>query len=86
MKFQLLTTLAILLSFSSAAVINAKPPKTPKPPGLEYLYSGNLTEGAGVIVGQGPRGYAMVIPSLGGTFAGPKLKGMSPFNAPVTIR
>ncbi|KAJ4420295.1 hypothetical protein N0V85_000644 [Neurospora sp. IMI 360204] len=47
----------------------------PAPPGLSFLYSLNCTLGTQIPVGTGPRGTRIVIPIVGGTFQGPKLKG-----------
>ncbi|SPQ24998.1 f2427f4d-c243-4748-9e87-088afa891fec [Thermothielavioides terrestris] len=47
----------------------------PKAPGLSHLYTVNITGGDAVPVGPGPRGTRLVVPILGGNFAGPKLKG-----------
>lgn len=49
---------------------------TPTPPGLEFLYSLNCTLGERFSTGVGPYGDVRVIPITGGTFEGPKIKGM----------
>lgn len=49
---------------------------TPAPPGLEFLYSLNCTLGEQFSTGVGPYGDVRVIPITGGTFEGPKIKGM----------
>jgi Protein of unknown function (DUF3237). len=58
----------------------AQPPhpriKTPKPPGLKFLYSMNCTLATPIQVGAGPYGTRTVIPIVGGTFSGPQLNGM----------
>ncbi|KAK3360468.1 hypothetical protein B0T25DRAFT_496373 [Lasiosphaeria hispida] len=71
MKPTLLTLLS-LLTLTNAAVFS---PKGPKPPGLTYLYTVNITGGEAAPVGLGPRGYRVVVPIVGGSFSGPKLKG-----------
>ncbi|KAM7203399.1 Protein of unknown function (DUF3237) domain containing protein [Naviculisporaceae sp. PSN 640] len=53
----------------------AKPPKDPKPPGVTYLYTVNITGGDTYPVGAGPYGTRLVVPITGGTFSGPRLKG-----------
>ena len=47
----------------------------PATPGLKYLYTVKITGGAGVNVGNGPRGLRVIYPILGGAFSGPKLNG-----------
>lgn len=49
---------------------------TPTPPGLEFLYSLNCTLGERFSTGVGPYGDVRVIPITGGTFEGPKIKGI----------
>ena len=61
-----------LAGFSAAAG-----PKYPKPPGITFLYTVNITGGDRYPVGTGPYGNRIVVPILSGSFAGPKLKGMS---------
>ncbi|KAK3348166.1 hypothetical protein B0H65DRAFT_462569 [Neurospora tetraspora] len=56
----------------AVAAVAAVPPA---PPGLSFLYSLNCTLGTQIPVGTGPRGTRIVIPIVGGTFQGPKLKG-----------
>lgn len=48
---------------------------TPTPPGLTYLYTANVTLSPAIEIGDGPRGFRVAIPIIGGTFTGPKLKG-----------
>lgn len=78
-----LTTIAssyctLLLLCLGAAAGADKPTKSPKAPGLTYLYTVNITGGEFYNVGAGPRGTRLVVPILKGNFAGPKLKGASP--------
>lgn len=61
-----------LAGFSAAAG-----PKYPKPPGITFLYTVNITGGDRYPVGTGPYGNRIVVPILSGSFAGPKLKGMT---------
>ena len=68
--------LAPLLCLAASAV-SACAQKTPAAPSLTYLYSLNCTLGASLQVGGGPHGSRVVIPITGGTFSGPKLKGMT---------
>jgi len=78
MKFTLVSAIASILAIASgvyAAGSVAPVPKAPKAPGLTYLYSVNITGGEIAPVGQGPRGFRLVVPILRGSFAGPKLKG-----------
>jgi hypothetical protein len=76
MKFSLCSILTSALAAASAvAAAGPSRPKPPKAPGLEYLYTVNITGGDAAIIGQGPRGFRIVVPILRGTFAGPKLKG-----------
>jgi len=85
MKFTLVSTFASILAIASgvcAAGPVAPVPKPPKAPGLTYLYTVNITGGEAAIVGQGPRGFRLVVPILRGSFAGPKLKGKSPPQTP----
>jgi len=84
MKFTLAFLFASLLAVpnvaSAAGPVAARappplPPKFPKAPGLQYLYTVNITGGEPAIVGPGPRGFRIVVPITKGSFAGPKLKG-----------
>lgn len=59
--------LLVTLSFAS---------KTPKAPRLTYLYTVNITGGPTTTFGPGPRGIRLAVPILGGSFSGPKLRGM----------
>lgn len=52
------------------------PPAGPPAPGLQYLYRVNITAGQVFPIGAGPLGQRLVVTIAGGTFAGPKLKGM----------
>ncbi|KAM7201178.1 Protein of unknown function (DUF3237) domain containing protein [Naviculisporaceae sp. PSN 640] len=72
MKLLTLTVLS-LLSLTQAA--GPPPPKTPKPPSSTYLYTLNITGGATYPVGAGPYGFRLVVPILGGSFSGPRLRG-----------
>lgn len=63
--------LAVFSCFASAGCQAA----TPKTPSLTFLYSCNVTLGAAIDVGAGPRGRRNVIPITGGTFSGPRLSG-----------
>ena len=56
-------------------VISAGSLGYPTAPGLTYLYSVNITGGEAALVGQGPRGFRIVVPILYGSFEGPRLKG-----------
>jgi len=64
--------------FTQTAIAQA----TPKPPGLTYLYSSNVTLGTTINYGAGPKGNRVAIPITGGVFTGPKMKGKSPFLEP----
>ena len=78
MKLTLVSAFASILAIAGgvcAAGPVAPVPKPPKAPGLTYLYSVNITGGEAAVVGQGPRGFRLVVPILRGSFAGPKLKG-----------
>ncbi|KAK4451080.1 hypothetical protein QBC34DRAFT_402098 [Podospora aff. communis PSN243] len=76
MKFSFFPVFTSLLTVASAvAAAGPSRPKPPKAPGLEYLYTVNITGGDAAIIGQGPRGFRIVVPILRGNFAGPKLKG-----------
>jgi hypothetical protein len=66
-------TLLLCLGVSAGG----KPGKSPKAPGLTYLYTVNITGGEFYNVGAGPRGTRLVVPILKGNFAGPKLRGAS---------
>lgn len=48
----------------------------PKAPGLTYLYTLNATLASSIPIGAGPKGNRVAIPITGGSFSGPKLKGM----------
>jgi hypothetical protein len=72
MKSLLTSVLCLAASAVSACAQNA-----PAAPSLTYLYSLNCTLGASLDVGGGPHGSRVVIPITGGTFSGPKLKGMA---------
>jgi hypothetical protein len=79
MKFTLFSTFTSLLAIaSSVTAAGPQAPRPPKAPGLQYLYTVNITGGDAAIIGQGPRGFRIVVPILKGTFAGPKLKGNFP--------
>lgn len=67
------TLFASLLPFVASACAGS----TPAQPGLTFLYSVNCTLSAPIAVGGGPHGSRVVIPIVGGTFSGPKLKGMT---------
>jgi hypothetical protein len=73
---KLLATIASLLATASlcaaAAAAPAPGPKQPKAPGLTYLYTVNITGGEAAFVGQGPRGFRIVVPIIKGSFSGPK--------------
>jgi len=75
---KLLATIASLLATASlcaaaaAAPAPAPGPKQPKAPGLTYLYTVNITGGEAALVGQGPRGFRIVVPIIKGSFSGPK--------------
>jgi len=71
------SALALATGVLAAGPVAPAPPgpKGPKPPGLQYLYTVNITGGEPAIVGGGPRGFRIVVPILRGAFAGPKLKG-----------
>lgn len=47
----------------------------PSSPGLTYLYHLNCSLGDSIEIGQGPKGYRVAIPIIGGTFSGPRLSG-----------
>lgn len=47
----------------------------PTPPGYSYLYTVNATLAPSIDIGDGPLGKREVIPIIGGSFTGPKLKG-----------
>ncbi|KAK0639907.1 hypothetical protein B0T16DRAFT_440186 [Cercophora newfieldiana] len=72
MKFTIFSTLASILAVSSVA--SAAGPY-PKAPGLQYLYTVNITGGEPALVGPGPRGFRISVPIVKGAFSGPKLKG-----------
>jgi len=61
---------------------------SPKAPGLELLYTLNVTSGEPIAVGPGPRGIRLIVPLTGGTFSGPKLKGKprQPLNCLIPTR
>jgi len=88
MKFTFLSVLASVLAVGGSLVAAepqgapaAKPPPGPpgppgpKAPPMQYLYTVNITGGEPAIVGQGPKGFRIVVPILRGNFSGPKLKG-----------
>ncbi|GAB1320869.1 hypothetical protein MFIFM68171_11079 [Madurella fahalii] len=64
-----LTLLATLLGPAVAA--DAVPP----PPGVQFLYSANITVGLPIDVGAIPAGNVTVIPVIGGALTGPKIAG-----------
>ena len=64
-------------TLTSVFAQNAHVATTPKAPGLTYLYSSNVTLGTTIDYGTGPKGSRVAIPITGGTFSGPKLKGVS---------
>ena len=74
MKTSFLAALGSLALLTGSA-IGADVAKRPKAPGLTYLYSVNITGGEAALVGQGPRGFRIVVPILYGSFEGPRLKG-----------
>jgi len=77
---KLLATIASLLATAGLCVAAATPapapaapgPKQPRAPGLTYLYTVNITGGEAAFVGQGPRGFRIVVPIIKGSFSGPK--------------
>jgi hypothetical protein len=56
----------------------------PKPPGLKYMYSVNITAGPAYNIGVGPRGNRTVYPIAGGTVSGPAFSG-TPSSADVKV-
>ncbi|KAK0713718.1 hypothetical protein B0T26DRAFT_648720 [Lasiosphaeria miniovina] len=48
---------------------------TPAPPGVQYLFSANVTVGLSVDVGAIPAGNVTVIPVIGGAVLGPNIAG-----------
>lgn len=78
LAFTLFTLMSLAIQGSYAQPISSA--ANPTSPGLNFLYSLNCTLGTAINVGTGPRGSRVVIPITGGTFSGPKLKGMSMSN------
>ena len=70
---------ATLLSVFALAGLSLAGPvatKPPKPPGTTWLWSANFTGGDAFTITHGPFGDRHVRPTTGGTFSGPKVKGM----------
>ncbi len=68
----------LLSLFSSAALLITAvhgQVLTQSPPGLQFLYSANITVGLSVDVGAIPAGNVTVIPLIGGAVNGPKIAG-----------
>lgn len=80
MKSTLLASFYCLLMLVSGGLATGHR-RTPKAPGLTYLYTVNITGGEIYPVGPGPRGVRLVVPIVKGNFAGPKLKGRFIFSA-----
>lgn len=78
MKSQLFASLFSLFLLFGLSLADSLRTKKPLAPGLDLLYSANITGGESVIVAGGPRGTRIISPILGGSFAGPKLKGNNP--------
>ncbi|KAK3314521.1 hypothetical protein B0H66DRAFT_563096 [Apodospora peruviana] len=70
-----LTSIFTILTAAVLSTAAGPPAKTPKIPGISYLYTVNITAGETYPVGNGPHGLRLVVPITGGTFAGPKLRG-----------
>jgi hypothetical protein len=62
-----------LIAMSNAA--NAQP-KSPEPPKLEFAFEVRAKVAAPIVLGQVPGGTRRIIDVLGGTFEGPKIKGI----------
>ncbi len=61
--------------FASVA-LRAQGPAVPEAPGLEFVVELHVTCDPGFTVGQTQHGNRFVIPITGGTFEGPKMKGV----------
>lgn len=68
MKNSLLTLLLLISAFAFAQT-------TPKAPGLEYVCELKVKLNAPYVVGETPHGLRRIIPIVGGTVDGPKIKG-----------
>lgn len=75
MKKTLFRILIVALMAGYSCVMNAQSAETPKGPDLEYVCELRVKCGSAYTVGQTAHGTRMVIPILGGTFEGPKMKG-----------
>ncbi|KAL8341192.1 hypothetical protein RB601_005750 [Gaeumannomyces tritici] len=64
-----------LSAWPTAAAANSTLALAPASPELTFLYTINITGGAAIPVGAGPRGSRVVLPIMGGTFAGPHMRG-----------
>lgn len=75
MKLNVFAFLFSLLMLFGLSLADSLRTKKPKAPGLDLLYSANITGGESVVIAGGPRGTRIISPILGGSFAGPRLKG-----------
>lgn len=69
-----MTTLLVLALLTAQATPEAMPP-VPPAPDLEFAFQARVELGAPIEIGEGPQGRRRIIPILGGTFEGPRLKG-----------
>jgi hypothetical protein len=78
MRLSSLTTMHAhaILTLMLATLCLAAKGREPKAPGLDFLYTVNITGGPTTVIGPGPRGLRLVVPIAGGSFSGPKLKGI----------
>lgn len=70
---RLLSVITLLAAFLKPALADEE---VPPPPGVQFLYSANITVGLPINVGAIPAGNVTVIPVIGGALSGPKIAGM----------
>ena len=76
-KMQLLSIFTLAVALLAPTIAAQVIPPAPPLPSVQYLFSGNISVGLPLDVGQVPAGNVTVIPVIGGAVSGPKIAGMS---------